>query len=123
LQQADAAFRAGYTAASNGDLAAARQQFQRAVQLAPQIEEGHSALGAVLYQQGDYNDAIRELELVALGDYNMRFALFLEVTDMVILGVANLTMLLRDDNGVSQWDHDHAQPAGEDGSDASEQHG
>src|SRR5271156_2153144 len=34
----------------------------RAVQLAPQVEEGHSALGAVLYKLGDYAAAISELE-------------------------------------------------------------
>src|SRR5215475_6833191 len=62
LQQANAAFHAGYSAASNGDLITARQQFQRVVQLAPQVEEGHSALGAVLYKLGSYADAIKELE-------------------------------------------------------------
>ncbi len=62
LQEANAAFHAGYAAASNGDLNTARQQFQRAVQLAPQVEEGHSALGAVLYKLGDYAGAIGELE-------------------------------------------------------------
>src|SRR5580693_8685372 len=62
VQEADAAFHAGYAAASNGDLATARQQFQRVVQLAPQIEEGHSALGGVLYQLGDYPGAMKELE-------------------------------------------------------------
>src|SRR5580698_958431 len=62
VQEADAAFHAGYAAVSNGDLATARQQFQRVVQLAPQIEEGHSALGSVLYQLGEYPDAIKELE-------------------------------------------------------------
>src|SRR5277367_5458757 len=62
LEQANAAFHAGYAAASAGDLATARQQFQHAVQLAPEVEEGHSALGAVLYQLGDYANAIPELE-------------------------------------------------------------
>lgn len=62
MQQADTAFHAGYAAAASGDLATARQQFQRVVLLAPQIEEGHSALGGVLYQLGDYPDAIKELE-------------------------------------------------------------
>src|SRR5581483_2173198 len=62
LQQANEAFHAGYAAASNGDLATARQQFQRVVQLAPQIEEGHSALGAVLCQLGEYPAAITQLE-------------------------------------------------------------
>ncbi len=62
LDRANAAFHAGYAAASQGDLATARQQFQYAVQLAPQVEEGHSALGAVLYRLGDYSNAIPELE-------------------------------------------------------------
>src|SRR5580698_8257423 len=62
LQQANAAFHAGYAAASSGDLATARQEFESAVQLAPQVEEGHSALGAILYKLGEYASAIPELE-------------------------------------------------------------
>ena len=61
LQQADAAFRAGYAAAAKGDLASARSSFEQAVKLAPEVEEGHSALGAVLYQLGAYPQAIDEL--------------------------------------------------------------
>jgi protein O-GlcNAc transferase len=61
LQQADAAFRAGYAAAVSGDLQAARSSFEQAVKLAPNVEEGHSALGAVLYQLSAYPEAIREL--------------------------------------------------------------
>src|SRR5215472_2384797 len=62
LQQATAAFHAGYAAASTGDLNTARKEFQRAVQLAPQVEEGHSALGAILCKLADYPSAISELE-------------------------------------------------------------
>jgi protein O-GlcNAc transferase len=61
LQQADAAFRAGYAAAASGDLANARSNFEQAVKLAPNVEEGHSALGAVLYQLNAYPQAIDEL--------------------------------------------------------------
>ena len=61
LRAADAAFHAGYAAEKNGDLATARQQFEKVVELAPDIAEGHSALGSVLVQLGQYPQAIREL--------------------------------------------------------------
>ena len=61
LRSADAAFHAGYVAEKNGDLSTARQQFEKVVQLAPDIAEGHSALGSVLVQLGQYTQAIREL--------------------------------------------------------------
>jgi protein O-GlcNAc transferase len=61
IQRADAAFHAGYAAAANADLATARTDFELAVKLAPDVEEGHSALGAVLYQLQAYSDAIGEL--------------------------------------------------------------
>ena len=48
VKQADAAFRAGYAAMSNHQLQQARDDFQAVVKLVPAIEEGHSALGAVL---------------------------------------------------------------------------
>ena len=60
-EQAGEAFRAGYQAVSNHQLQEAREDFQKVVHLVPQIEEGHSALGAVLVQLGVYPDAIREL--------------------------------------------------------------
>jgi tetratricopeptide (TPR) repeat protein len=62
LHQADAAFHAGYAAVQNGDLAAAREDFQRVVQLAPEIPEGHGALGSVLLQLGRPALAVPELE-------------------------------------------------------------
>jgi protein O-GlcNAc transferase len=61
LRSADAAFHAGYAAEKCGDLPVARQQFEKVVQLAPDIAEGHSALGSVLVQLGQYTQAIREL--------------------------------------------------------------
>ncbi len=61
LRSADAAFHAGYAAEKSGDLSTARQQFEKVVQLAPDIAEGHSALGSVLVQLGQYAQAIREL--------------------------------------------------------------
>src|ERR1700733_13036554 len=60
-RQADEAFRAGYQAVSNHQLEEARRDFQKVVHLVPQIEEGHSALGAVLVQLGAYLEAIGEL--------------------------------------------------------------
>src|SRR5437870_6902125 len=62
LQSADAAFRAGYAAAQNGNLAEARRQFLNVVVLAPGIGAGHSALGAVLVQLGEFPAAIAELK-------------------------------------------------------------
>jgi protein O-GlcNAc transferase len=61
LRSADAAFRAGYAAEKRGDVSSARQQFEKVVLLAPDIAEGHSALGSVLVQLGEYKRAIREL--------------------------------------------------------------
>jgi protein O-GlcNAc transferase len=61
VKQADGAFKAGYAAISNHDLQAARENFEKVVNLVPQIEEGHSALGAVLLQLNDYPGAILEL--------------------------------------------------------------
>src|SRR6266436_4367599 len=61
LRSADTAFHAGYAAEKSGDLSSARQQFEKVVQLAPDIAEGHSALGSVLVQLGQYIQAIREL--------------------------------------------------------------
>ena len=61
LRQADAAFHAGYAAYAKGDLRAALVDFQRVVHLVPNLEEGHSALGAVFVQLGDSSKAIPEL--------------------------------------------------------------
>ena len=62
LHQADAAFHAGYAAVESGDLTVARDDFQKVVQLAPEIPEGHSALGSVLLQLGQPALAVPELE-------------------------------------------------------------
>jgi protein O-GlcNAc transferase len=62
LRAADAAFHSGYEAEKGGDLSRARAQFEKVVRLAPQIAEGHSALGAVLVQQGENGKAIPELK-------------------------------------------------------------
>lgn len=62
LRQADAAFRAGYTAFGRNDLPTALRDFDEVVKLAPGLEEGHSALGAVLVQLGQYRRAIVELK-------------------------------------------------------------
>src|ERR1700761_6170945 len=60
-QEADAAFKAGYAALAQNDPATARKKFERVVKLAPHIEEGHSALGAVLLELNVYAEAIAEL--------------------------------------------------------------
>jgi protein O-GlcNAc transferase len=61
LKSADAAFHARYAAEQSGDLAAARKQFEKVVLLAPDMAEGHTALGSVLVQLGQYRPAIHEL--------------------------------------------------------------
>jgi protein O-GlcNAc transferase len=61
-RSADAAFHAGYAAVSANDLEKARAEFQQVVDLEPRIEEGHSALGAVLLQLNAYPQAIVQLK-------------------------------------------------------------
>lgn len=62
LRQADADYRAGVAAMSRNDLKTAKQEFAEVVRLAPNIEQGHSALGAVLVRSGEMAAGIRELE-------------------------------------------------------------
>lgn len=61
-EEARAAYRAGTAAATNNDLKTAEAQFETVVRLVPQIEEGHSALAAVLMRLGKLPQAISELE-------------------------------------------------------------
>jgi tetratricopeptide (TPR) repeat protein len=62
LRQADAAYKAGQAALARRDLGGARGDFEKVVRLAPQAEQGHSALGAVLVSLGETAAGIRELE-------------------------------------------------------------
>ncbi len=62
LQQANQAFHAGYAALEAQHLDEARADFARVVRLAPQLPEGHMALGAVLVQLGHADQAIPELK-------------------------------------------------------------
>ena len=62
LKKADAAYRAGQGALAQKDLSAAQADFEEVVQLAPQAEQGHSALGAVLVSRGHTKQGIHELE-------------------------------------------------------------
>lgn len=62
LKRADAAYRAGQAALAQKDLSAAQSDFEQVVLLAPQAEQGHSALGAVLVSRGHTKEGIRELE-------------------------------------------------------------
>jgi protein O-GlcNAc transferase len=62
LKKADSAYRAGQAALAQKDLSAAQADFEQVVQLAPQAEQGHSALGAVLVSRGHTGEGIRELE-------------------------------------------------------------
>jgi protein O-GlcNAc transferase len=62
LKKADASYRAGQAALAQKDLSAAQADFEQVVQLAPQAEQGHSALGAVLVSRGHTKEGIRELE-------------------------------------------------------------
>jgi len=61
-EEAQAAYRAGITAVTNNEFKTAEAQFEKVVRLVPQIEEGHSALGAVLIRLGNFPQAIKELE-------------------------------------------------------------
>ncbi len=62
LEQANADYRAGVAALNGNDLKMAQEKFEAVVQLEPDIELGHSALGAVLVRGGEWAAAIRELE-------------------------------------------------------------
>ncbi len=62
IQQADAAFRAGYSAMQAGELEKAQLDFARAVRLAPGMAEPRVALGAILVQLGKPTQAIVELQ-------------------------------------------------------------
>jgi protein O-GlcNAc transferase len=62
LKTADSAYRAGQAALARKDLRTAQADFEQVVQLAPQAEQGHSALGAVLVSRGYTKEGIRELE-------------------------------------------------------------
>src|SRR5271170_3266602 len=62
LKQADADYRAGVAALGQNDLKTALADFEKVVHLAPSVEQGHSALGAVLVRMGRTNEGILELE-------------------------------------------------------------
>src|ERR1700721_2476754 len=61
FKQADMAFHAGYAALQAGNLAEARVQFAQDARLAPQIPEGHLALGGVLSELGKPAEAVPDL--------------------------------------------------------------
>ncbi|MBV8674586.1 MAG: tetratricopeptide repeat protein, partial [Acidobacteriaceae bacterium] len=56
------AFRAGRAAMEHNDLTRAHAEFAKVARLAPDVAAGHSALGAVLYAEGNPSAAIPELE-------------------------------------------------------------
>lgn len=62
LKQADDAYHAGQAALAHRDLASAQRDFAQVVRLAPQAEQGHSALGAVMVSRGQIRDGIHELQ-------------------------------------------------------------
>jgi protein O-GlcNAc transferase len=62
LRQADVNYREGVAALSRNDLKTAESKFQLVVKLAPEAEQGHSALGAVLVRIGQTAAGITELE-------------------------------------------------------------
>jgi protein O-GlcNAc transferase len=61
-KQAQAAYRAGTTAALANDFKTAEAELEEVVRLVPQVEQGHSALGAVLIRLGKFPQAIKQLE-------------------------------------------------------------
>ncbi len=62
LRQADAAYRDGLSALNRNDLQTAQSKFEEVVRLAPSLEQGHSALGAVLVREGRLEPGISELQ-------------------------------------------------------------
>ncbi len=110
VDAAGKAFREGVTAAQAGQLATAERQFRGVVRLAPEIAAGHSALGAVLVQEGRNAEALPEL----------RKALQLEPNDAAAqlnMGTASAAVLgssagasLQTDDGISaltRWQAQH----------------
>ena len=65
LRKADSAFHAGYAASQAGRYEEAKVQFAEVVRLAPQIAEGHEALGSALIALGHPAEAVAELEKAA----------------------------------------------------------
>jgi protein O-GlcNAc transferase len=61
-KQVQEAYQAAQAAAAKKDFVAAESQLEKVVHLAPQLQEGHSALGAILLQLGKFPEAIKELE-------------------------------------------------------------
>ena len=61
-KESRAAYQAGAAAVANNDYKTAEAQFEKVVQLAPQMPEGHGALGFVLIRLGKFHEAIQELE-------------------------------------------------------------
>lgn len=62
LRQADADYRQGLEALNHNDLKTAQAKFEEVTRLAPATEQGHSALGAVLVREGEWEAGTRELE-------------------------------------------------------------
>jgi protein O-GlcNAc transferase len=62
LKQADADYRAGVAALARNDLPTALADLQDVVKLAPSIEQGHAALGAVLVRMNRTSEGIEEFE-------------------------------------------------------------
>jgi Tfp pilus assembly protein PilF len=60
--QADAVYRQGITSLQQGDLAAARTAFEKAVQLSPRSPEGHNSLGWVYLAQHQVDLAIAQFQ-------------------------------------------------------------
>ncbi|MFZ1012511.1 MAG: tetratricopeptide repeat protein, partial [Terracidiphilus sp.] len=62
LREADAAYREGVAALNRNDLDTAQARFETVTRLVPAVEQGHSALGAVLMRKGRWAEGTRELE-------------------------------------------------------------
>ena len=62
LEQADAAFKAGYAAMQAGNLEGARKDFAEAARLAPKLPEARVALGVILMQLDKPEEAISQFQ-------------------------------------------------------------
>ena len=60
----------GYTYSLKKDYSKAIEQFEKAINLAPRFKEAHSNLSLVFFEQQNYEDALKEIEVVLKLDPN-----------------------------------------------------
>jgi protein O-GlcNAc transferase len=94
--------RAGTAAANRNDLPAARREFARAAQLAPQVAAAHAAYGSILLALGELDAARRELQRAhSLGPSDFATTLNLARTESLLGHSASSVSLFREALAVS----------------------